>query len=314
MSDAPLPVLFLLGSGRNGSTVLANLLGSANGVANVGEIHWIWERGVAQNRLCGCGEPFLECPFWGAVLSPAEEQAAAAAHEAGRRATLEGLRPLRLVGRHWTRRASEAQRRYVSRTDRLYRAVASVADAGVLVDSSKRPVYAFALTKAPSLDVYVVHLVRDPRAVVFSWRRRKVNPDIVGGGLMAVHPAWKTAAGWTVWNLMAELLGAKRRGRYLRIRYEDFVADPLSTLQTIGDLVGTAVAPDFTSPTDFEVEPSHSISGNPSRFDVGTVRLSEDIEWIGGIGRRDRITTTVLTWPLMLRYRYPLRRRSGSGR
>ena len=43
------------------------LLGGLPGCTAVGELRHIWERGVLGNRLCGCGEPFHECPFWSAV-------------------------------------------------------------------------------------------------------------------------------------------------------------------------------------------------------------------------------------------------------
>src|SRR6185312_11260354 len=60
-------ILSIAGAGRSGSTLLAMLLGGLPGCTAVGELRHIWERGVIANRLCGCGEPFHECPFWTAV-------------------------------------------------------------------------------------------------------------------------------------------------------------------------------------------------------------------------------------------------------
>ena len=59
----------------------------------------------------------------------------------------------------------------------LYEAIAEVARARVVVDSSKLPTYAMLLDGIEGVDVRVAHLVRDPRAAAFSWQRKKEQPD-----------------------------------------------------------------------------------------------------------------------------------------
>src|SRR3569623_2074282 len=34
----------------------------------VGELRFLWQRGVIEDRLCGCGERFSACPFWAEVM------------------------------------------------------------------------------------------------------------------------------------------------------------------------------------------------------------------------------------------------------
>ena len=48
MNDNPVKVLLLAGSGRSGSTVLANLLGSVEGAFSGGELRYLWERGLRE--------------------------------------------------------------------------------------------------------------------------------------------------------------------------------------------------------------------------------------------------------------------------
>lgn len=60
-------VLFIGGWGRSGSTLLERLVGSMDGTVSVGEMRDVWRRGVMGNRVCGCGAPFLSCPFWEAL-------------------------------------------------------------------------------------------------------------------------------------------------------------------------------------------------------------------------------------------------------
>src|SRR3954471_11974980 len=64
-------VLYVAGTGRSGSTLLARILDRADGVFAAGEVRYLWQRGLVEDRLCGCGERFTECPFWSDVLERA---------------------------------------------------------------------------------------------------------------------------------------------------------------------------------------------------------------------------------------------------
>ncbi|MBT8240919.1 MAG: sulfotransferase, partial [Acidimicrobiia bacterium] len=58
------PVLFIGGLGRSGSTLIERLLNEYPDVFAIGESVHIWERGLRDNELCGCGVPFDRCVFW----------------------------------------------------------------------------------------------------------------------------------------------------------------------------------------------------------------------------------------------------------
>jgi len=40
------------------------MLGQVPGVFSAGELRDIWQRGLREDRLCGCGAPFSECDVW----------------------------------------------------------------------------------------------------------------------------------------------------------------------------------------------------------------------------------------------------------
>jgi hypothetical protein len=188
---------------------------------------------------------------------------------------------------------------------RLYHAVESVSGARVVVDSSKFPSHLFALLQVPDLDIQVVHIVRDPRAVAYSWQRDKPDPDAPGGGRMPRLPPAATAAYWSAWNVATERLAHTGRLPYLRLRYEDLVADPAAR---VGEVLALAGLPDVPVPLtgcgEAELGVSHQVSGNPVRFAQGAIAIRPDDEWSRVMARRDQLLVNAMTAPVRLRYGY----------
>ena len=91
--------------------------------------------------------------------------------------------------------------------------------------------------------------------------------------------------------------------RYLRIRYEDFVAAPQDALRRVAALVGERPGKlPFTAPGLAQLAPTHSVAGNRSRFRTGAVPIELDDEWRTA-ARSNRIVAA-LTWPARRRYGY----------
>ena len=63
----PVPILYVGGTGRTGSTVLDRMLGNVPGVVAAGEVTWLWFALRAGGR-CACGERHAQCPVWGPAL------------------------------------------------------------------------------------------------------------------------------------------------------------------------------------------------------------------------------------------------------
>ena len=60
-------VVYVGGLGRSGSTLLERALARLPGFVGLGEVVYLWERGLLNDETCGCGEPFSDCAFWRAV-------------------------------------------------------------------------------------------------------------------------------------------------------------------------------------------------------------------------------------------------------
>jgi len=68
LSFATPTVLYIIGEGRSGSTLLDMLLGQVDGFESVGELRFVWSRGKRDNQRCGCGEDFNSCHHWNKVV------------------------------------------------------------------------------------------------------------------------------------------------------------------------------------------------------------------------------------------------------
>ncbi len=305
-------VLYVAGTGRSGSTLLEEMLARSPGFVAVGEMRYLWLRGFVENHLCSCGEPFLSCPFWTAVV--------AAAYPGGidPEAVLARQRRIDRI-RNIPRMRFDALRGSAYRDDlerhgadlaALYRAIRDVSGAEVVIDSSKDAPYAFLLDTVEGIDVYVAHLVRDSRAVAHSWQRQRVRPEIHWQvQYMRRYSPFVSSQLWSRTNGLYELMGLGRSG-YLRLHYEDMARDPEAAMRRLRDRFAP-LSPAFAALTAAAAaEPAvHSVSGNPIRFDRGDRRIAVDLEWTRAMPAGDRRTVSALTLPLLARYGYLGRRR-----
>ena len=305
-------VLHISGEGRSGSTLLGSVLGQRRGWFSAGEVRYLWQRGLIERRLCGCGLPVPDCPVWSGVLSTAFGSADAVDTRETVRALHRLSRPA-VIARAVQSGASAAKSGLGALSDTLtdlYAGLRQETDCDVIVDTSKPPTYGWLLGTLPSVDLYTVHLVRDPRAVAFSWQRHKSARDRPGGGELARKAPAASALHWTMWNLVAERLGRASRDRYLRLRYEDFVADPALAVRRIVALVGETESCDpASSDRTAEFDVNHAVAGNPSRFDRGQVSITLDAEWTEHLAARDRRIVEMLCAPVSARYGYAMRAR-----
>jgi hypothetical protein len=293
-------VVYLQGKGRSGSTVLSMVLGEADGVFAAGELRFFWRRGLVEDRRCACGEHLSTCEVWGAVaerVADVDAEQLASDSEAVFRWS---AAPRLLAGRT---RGWSAFERWSTATSRLVGAVHDVTGADVIVDSSKWPTDPGVLGLVDGIAPVPVLLVRDPRAVAWSWQRTKTHHDLDQPREMDRYPAWHSGLSWTARNLVASLAARRSPGARLTLRYEDFTADPAGALGELGSALGRDLAAVLDG-RSVKVAEGHTLAGNPTRFGGEQVTIRADEEWRTGLSPTDRRVVSTLTWPLRKRFGY----------
>jgi hypothetical protein len=306
-------VVYISGAPRSGTTLLGMMLGQLPDACDVGELWALWRPAFRNGDLCGCGNPVRECPFWLAVireaLGPDFEARGMALGTLHRRhlGTLSAPRVwLHVRGR---RRRPELSR-YAEALGRHYRAIAKVSGSRIVVDSSKMASDALLASTIPGIRLSVLHLVRDPRGVAWSWRKQLRQPGPDGRPLKQQSPL-AAAVRWDAYNVFAELLLAPRLGpRFRVLRYEDLMADPAATLDQLAHWIGTTATGrpiDGQPPVLSLAHPTHPVWGNPVRTASGVIALRADEEWKRGLRTADRLISTLTALPLLPRYHYAAR-------
>lgn len=313
-------VLFISGFGRSGSTLLDRLLGQNCAFHSGGEIDSTWDLGVRDERLCSCGASFSACPFWQAVaqvapdtLSPQSAQKVLVYWN-----SVSSARSLWRLCTGGTRQRmfDAAPGGYFSHLQLLYEALIEVSGRQVLVDSSKHATYLSLLAQVPDIELRVVHLVRDPRAVTHSWQRSRVrDPD--GRTTMPRFGILKASVLWLAFNLALEHVVRSLRLPCIRVRYEDLVNEPDGVLAMVGRFAwgsraGLPARTGGSSDHIVMMRASHLISGNPMRFEQDDLRVTEDTSWHTDPAVR-RWAVAGGTLPLLWRYGYRLRAPSQLG-
>jgi hypothetical protein len=115
----------------------------------------------------------------------------------------------------------------VTASDIYHDTIREIANKPVIIDSSKEPFLPIFLHNRPDKDSYIIYLVRDGRAQIYSQLRWKRSKDVI-----------TATQNWVNWIQSHRHLLEKWVGPSLVIRYEDFCRNPLKVINTIYEFSG----------------------------------------------------------------------------
>ncbi|HEY1834207.1 MAG TPA: sulfotransferase [Solirubrobacteraceae bacterium] len=222
-TEAP-RVLYVMGAGRSGSTILGVALGNHPEVFYAGELD-AWLRASGEPNFPGAER----ARFWSRVRAGAPVDPALAGEEPWRLFE-HSLAPFRLRSRSRRRALRGLYRQHAGA---LYSEIAAVSRRRWVLDSSHYPLRARELRRARRVELYLLYLVRDPAQVIASFSRTDVtNPP---------KARLLTEAYLHLTHLfsVAVFLTHPRRRRML-VRYEDLADEPQQLLARITDWLGLA--------------------------------------------------------------------------
>jgi hypothetical protein len=309
-----LSYVYIMGDGRSGSTLLGQMLNNLPDFNYVGQFRGIFNDHYTDNYPCGCGRLFRDCEFWRRVIEGAfggfENIDRKVLANCNFTIARERFTPfLMLFNRLPSEFFSSKWRRAFEHVMLpLLHSIAQASGKNVIVDSSHEAAQVFVLARLPRIDLKVLHLVRDSRAVAFSRKRDKLL--FKSGSNLEFYEkkgAFRSALGWDWRNLCGARIARLHRNdlRYARLRYEDLIRTPAQALA--GTLTQLGFPPQdlsFIDAATVKLSGNHAISSHTVKPDPGTVTLRLDDEWLRAMAQRDKRIITLLTLPLMRHFGY----------
>ncbi len=266
----PIPVIYILACGRSGSTLLDLMLDQHPEMESVGEVHHL-DRWLSQNLLCSCSQPIDACRYWAKVLEAADLTTAFQVGEPSRARRLK-------ADAGWTDTAyTEA---YTNKTETLFQAILATTGRSIVVDSSKTLYRARILQASKRCDVRFIHLIRNGKAYVNSWRTPVARPAASGQVQVRTRSfgPFTATRRWVLNNLaMDRFIRQLPPGHGTSVRYEALAQNPDTVLRRLCTDLNLDFDTAMCTPSTLDI---HNISGSRWRMQPQTsVDIRLDDRW-----------------------------------
>lgn len=276
-------LIYLLGAGRSGTTLLATVLNAQKGITTLGEMHQLYDH-VAKNKTCACGEVLSECSFWSGIIETTgrsgklqEKRAEAKQMEKHSRI------PLYLFGMN-------KSGSYISAQEEILERIQKNNPDEWLLDSSKYIGRYLLLRDSKRIKIKGIYVVRDVRGVIYSFKKN-VQTSRSPISSLIYH---------SMINFFGQLV-CSMDPKIIKVRYEDLASDPKRTLDNILKHINEDRS-EASVLLDSYFMP-HLIGGNRMK-QQDTITIRQDNAWKNHQNRVLQILYYILTMPFMILNRY----------
>jgi hypothetical protein len=264
-------IIFILGAGGSGSTLLGMLLGAHSEIMSVGEPAK-FDKYVTLDLECTCGQRISKCPVWGQLkLWP----------NCGPPAPLRPKNNIYniLLCRSNSVRLDPLYLAVVERNFDFYLQVFNLFNKEVIVDSSQDINRFYYLYQSGQIRLIPLLIVRDGRAYIDSLHRRMTMSSV------------RATLQWIRLNLITEVILRRMNlgDGLIRVSYDRFVENPEEFLKKICKRLGLAYE---ESMLEYHKQTFHHIAGSPQRFSPKPIKPQE--QWRHRISAYDRLVFSIL--------------------
>jgi len=232
-------VIYISGYGRSGSTLLDIILGSHPSIMGTGELANLFELYYNAGSYCSCGKTYNECEVWSEIINKAYPNCSKEQIKSNRDVQRKIEKWINMPFFRILRSKVKTEQQYCRVMKPLFNAIYDVGKIKCIVDSSKSA-YDFSwralyLSKLCGINIRLIHLIRDGRAVISSrikGSNKKLRDRLNNNDPLAAYKGligWISANSFTIINRILI-----PRNSYLLIRYEDFIEDPQKELVKLG--------------------------------------------------------------------------------
>lgn len=285
--NAPIKVIYILGLGHSGSTLLDLILGSHSQIESVGEIKQFgkyWQTfsdnsvKLEKKDRCTCGVHVHECEYWNKVKHEMEAN----------------------CKEFNTLPDFDNKEQYNLNNYCLLKAILKVTGKKIICDSSKNPLRLESFLKSDLFEVFIIHLVRDSRAVAYSWARKGVR---AGKAKEPQYNYYKVLKTWRRFNKNSYLQFSSL-SNYFFLKYENLANNPQKIVSEILERNNLEFESDQLQFWKFK---HHNIYGNRIRT-RGEQEIKIDGSYLEYLTPQEWWLGTLMTMTGLRRFNYPLQR------
>jgi hypothetical protein len=280
-----IPVVYLIGSGHCGSTLLDMIMGAHSKIVGVGELHrFSTQKDELKRMVCTCKKSPLACPFWSKIILTVDCSSGLGVYQSKANFLL-GRKKYIFKNKN---KDSVSIKDYLELNEKIYESILNYSGREIVFDSSKEINRAELLLLSKKLNIILLHLVRDGKGVMWSYKRKYRE---------TFSSIWR----WLALNLKSEIIKKRNKDRkIIFLRYEDLARNPQKTLERILGEIGLKFEPQMLN---FREAEQHQINGNRLRFSQEK-EIKEDLSWKENLSSFDLFLFHVLAGWLNKIYGY----------
>lgn len=276
MTEKKIRVVYILGLGRSGTTLITSLLNSHKDIVGVGELNNILRQ--HDNTRCSCGQVLDQCPFWLNVMNDVKKRATASREEIRNCINRQELK------KNFFNPFKRIEKKYLEINKELYSAISRRSEKNIIIDSSKNIMRYFSIKSL--FDTTTITVIRNPFGVC--WSLMKIYGSKQARNRIMIY----SLLSYTFNNLLIITLSKFNKSAIV-FKYEDIpnVANAESFWEKLG----------LTKKFDLNKE-YHIGFGNDliHSFDPLHYVFKEDVAYKEKLNVKWKLLTALLTWPIMI--------------
>ena len=270
----PIQVGYILSHGYSGSTLLDLILGAQPGVVSVGEIKHFANYYI-DDKQCSCKKNVRDCYYWSKVIDLSEDlffqyfglENYVYHLENVNYSFREDYRKSLITSGFDSLLELQGVQNYLKINYALFKAISTIGQAELIIDSSKDPARAAILYYSDLFDVKIIHLYRDHRSYLESKKRKSQDPNRESmhwpGPFIHTLKLWK---GTIHHKLFLSKVKAEDK---IALDYHKLATNPMESVQKLSKFLDTKYNHKTLLPESkefFSRYPVHNIGGNRLRL------------------------------------------------
>ena len=262
MNNSDIPqIIYIAGTARSGSTILATLLGSCDGVVNVGEVTHIGRDGFLNNKPCTCNCEAKTCPVWGEVIDKVQTSEVSNVEHIFS-STDRHIGVLIAFLRHIFHFQNK---KWTALNKTIFEELGSSSGASTIVDSSKYAARGLLLSDTFQHRTKIICITRSPQGLLEAFSKKNEKEQLRKTSRQACVYYFITVISLRIASFCS-------RKKHIWITYEELLENPIDVLLKIEGFLNT----DLTQAkrlveNSLPLSTGHVITGNRLRHLKGVV-------------------------------------------